>query len=272
MVTVPEEFTQFTPSDIVTYKERRFRLDKADASDGQTQWTLTRDRASAYSSNATGSTGVALPPSTSSIRGPTIFQAMNLPSLRSSDNVPGIYVAASGLLPGWNGCDLFLSVDGGLTEQKITTIIDPATMGWLTADLEAGSGGTTLSVNLYSDDELDDATTDQLAARINAFAIVTDDVAEVGQFADATDTGVRTYDLTTLTRGELGTTEADHFTDDMFVLLDGSVVFIPLDVSLAGETLIFRPVSRGTVAANNPTYSIVFEPPTFVIDAGTTVS
>jgi len=265
MVTVPEEFTQYTPSDIVTRNGKRYRLDKANTTDGQTEWTLTRDRASAYSSNATGSTGVALPPSTSSIRGPTMFQAMNLSSLRSSDNVPGMYLAACGLMPGWAGCDVFLSVDGGLTETNVMTIIDPATMGWLTADLDSSD---VLAVNLYSDDELDDATTDQIAAGINACAVLTDGVAEIIQFADATDTGVRTFDLETLTRGELGTTETDHFTDDDFVLLDSSVPFLELDATLAGKTLIFRAVSRGTVAANNPTFSVVFDPPTFVIDGG----
>jgi len=138
-------------------------------------------------------------------------------------------------------------------------------MGWLTADLDSSD---VLAVNLYSDDELDDATTDQIAAGINACAVLTDGVAEIIQFADATDTGVRTFDLETLTRGELGTTETDHFTDDDFVLLDSSVPFLELDATLAGKTLIFRAVSRGTVAANNPTFSVVFDPPTFVIDGG----
>lgn len=265
--TVPEEFTQFTTSDIATYGGRRYRIDKIDAQDGQSQWTLTRDRASAYESNATGSVGVDTPDPVSSLRGPTLGLAMNLTSLRSSDNVPGMYLAACGLLAGWQGCDVYMSADGGTTETKVATIIDPATMGWLTADLDSSD---VLSVQLYNDDELDDATDDQLALRMNACAVLTSDVAEILQFKDSTDTGTKTYDLETLTRGELGTVETNHFIDDDFVLLDGSVFFLPLDVSLSGKELIFRFVTRGTVpSANEDTKkTVTFDPPTFVIDGG----
>ena len=255
--TVPEWFTQYTTSDIATYGGRRYRIDMIDAQDGESIWTLTRDRASAYESNATGSTGVAVPDPVSTLRGPTVFQALNLPRLVSSDVGPGMYIGVCGLLAGWQGCDLYLSVDGGTTETKVATIIDPATMGWLTADLDSGD---TLSVHLYSDDELDDATDAQLGLRMNACAVTTDEVSEILQFKNATDTGTRTYDLTTLSRAQLGTTETAHYYNDPFIVLDGSQYFLQLDISLAGKELIFRPVTRGTVPANNDTYTVTFRP------------
>ena len=255
--TVPEEFTQFTTSDIVTYGGRRYRIDKIDAQDGQSQWTMTRDRASAYESNATGSVGVAVPDPVSTLRGPTLFWAGNLPRLNSPDVGPGLYIGVCGLMAGWQGCDLYMSVDGGTTETKVATIIDPATMGFLTADLDSGD---TLSVQLYNDDELDDATDDQIALRFNACAVTTAGESEILQFKDTTDTGTKTYDLTTLYRGGLATDVASHDTNDPFVVLDNSILFLPLDISLAWRDLIFRPVTRGTVPANNETYTVHFDP------------
>ena len=255
--TVPEEFTQFTTSDIVTYGGRRYRIDKIDAQDGQSQWTMTRDRASAYESNATGSVGVAVPDPVSTLRGPTLFWAGNLPRLNSPDVGPGLYIGVCGLMAGWQGCDLYLSVDGGTTETVVATIIDPATMGWLTADLDSGG---TLSVQLYNDDPLNDATDDQIALRFNVCAVTTAGESEILQFKDTTDTGTKTYDLTTLTRAGLGTTETTHNSGDPFTVLDSSILFLPIDISLAGRDLIFRPVTRGTVPANNETYTVHFDP------------
>lgn len=254
---LPEAFTYLTPSDRISYGGKQWHIDKAELLDGSVKLDLTRDRASAYASTATGSP--VLPPTAppSSIRGPTMFEAMNLPRLRSQDTTPGMYVAVCGLLPGWAGCDLYLSVDDGVTEQLVATLDDAATMGTLTADLAAA--GTPLSVSLYGG-ELDSVTVDQLLARLNAAAVTTDEVSEILQFQTATETGTRAYDLTDLTRGELYTEAADHDSGDPFVLLDAAVAFVPLDIGLAGKTLIFRPVSRGTAPANNATYSIVFNP------------
>jgi hypothetical protein len=253
---LPEEFSQYTPSDIVSYQGRRLRIDKVERVDGTNRWELIRDRASANTSVATGSPAQTPAAPVSSTRGPTMFAALNLPRLRSQDTTPGMYVAVCGLLPGWIGCDLYLSVDDGVTEQLVATILEPSTMGTLTAALAAA--GATASVALY-DGELDSATVDQLLARLNAAAVTTAGVSEILQFQTTTDTGTDAYDLTDLSRGVLGTTAAAHVADDSFVLLD-AVQLIPLDIGLAGKTLIFRPVSRGTAVANNPTYSVVFKP------------
>jgi hypothetical protein len=265
VVTVPEEYTQYVTSDIITRNGKRYRIDRIGQGDGTSRWELTRDRASAYSSNATAGTTLAPPAPTGSARGPTLCQPLNLPSLRSSDNQPGVYVAVCGVMPAWNGCDLYLSVDGGLTEQKVATLIDPAIMGTLSADM--ATGDVTMSVSLYNDDELDTVTPDQIDARLNAVAVTSAGVSEIIQFQTATDTGTKAYDLTDLTRPGLNTTEAAHSAGDSFVVLDQSVPFIPITAP-GGTELIFRAVSRGTTPANNATVSLVFDPPTFIRDGG----
>jgi hypothetical protein len=183
---------------------------------------------------------------------------MNLPRLRSQDSTPGVYVGVQGLLAGWPGCTLMLSVDGGASEQALATITTPSVIGELTAD--CGSSGEPIAVKAYYGGAVETVTPEQIAARMNAFAIVSDDVAEIGQVQTATEGAEREYDWTDITRPQLGTTAAPHMAGDRFIMLDETLRFIPLDISLAGKTLIFRAVTLGTVPANNDTVSLVFDP------------
>jgi hypothetical protein len=255
---LPAEFTRYVPSDCFIHNDKRWRIVQAEQGDGTVKWTAKRDRKRDVTSAASPETPVNPSPPTTGLRGPTIFAAMNLPSLRSADNVPGMYVAVCGLLDGWVGCDLQLSVDGGLTYASIGTLVSECTMGDLTANADTSG---TITARVLHGHTLESVTNAQIAARANAFAIVTSGVAEIGQFKTATDTAnPGEYTLTDNTRGELGTTAAAHYTGDRFVLLDGTPTFVPLDVSLAGTTLYFRPVSLGTVAANNAAYPVLFQP------------
>jgi hypothetical protein len=253
----PEEFSQYVPSDCFSFNGRRYLIQQAELGDGTVKFKAVRDRPSAYVSTATGTTRIHPPPPQLGLRGPTVFAAMNLPSLRTQDATPGMYVFVCGLLDGWQGCDLQLSTDGGSTYRSVATITTENTMGDLTA--ACGTSGD-ITTRVYHHHTLESVTDAQLAARANAFAIESGNVAEIGQFQDAVDTGNEgEYTLSTLTRGELDTTAAAHGVGDRFVLLD-HLNFIPLDVSLAGKTLYFRPVTLGTVAANNAIYPVVFRP------------
>jgi hypothetical protein len=155
-------------------------------------------------------------------------------------------------------------VDGGATEQVVATITARATMGELVSAITASS--EPITVKLYDGRTLDSISSTQLDAGLNAFAITTAAVSEVGQFQTATDAG--DWELTDTLRGQLDTTAASHAAGDPFVLLDEAVLFLPVDASYAGQTLIFRAVTRGTAPENNPTFSLVYEPPTFIIDGG----
>jgi hypothetical protein len=254
---LPEEFTQMTPSDRFTHGGKQYRVQKCVTENDEPFFTAVRDRVSAYASAVAGGTSLTPVSPVSSMKGPTVFAAMNLPSLFTTDNTPGMYVAVMGLLAGWVGCDLQLSTDGGVSFVSVATILTPAEMGRLTAAITASS--SPIPVEMFADGELASITTDQMAARANGFAIVSGNVSEIGQFQNETLTGVATYDLTGLVRGALNTTAASHSAGDKFVMLDGAV-FLPLDIGLAGQTLIFRPVSLGTAAENNAQHSVVFNP------------
>lgn len=254
---LPEEFSRYVPSDCFSFNGKRYLILNADLGDGTVKIKAVRDRPSAYVSTATGTTRIHPPPPQLGLRGPTVFAALNLPSLRTQDATTGMYVFVCGLLDGWQGCDLQLSTDGGLTYRSVDTITAENTMGDLTA--ACGTSGD-ITTRVYHRHTLESVTDAQLAARANAFAIATGNTAEIGQFKDATDTGnVDEFTLSTNTRGELGTTAAAHGIGDRFVLLD-HLNFIALDASLAGKTLYFRPVSLGTIPANNDVYPVVFQP------------
>jgi hypothetical protein len=254
---LPENFSVYTPSDCFTHNGKRWRIQTTELGDGTVKVKAVRDRPSAYTSAATASNPQRPAPPTLGLRGPTVFAGMNLPSLRTSDTVPGMYVAVCGLLAGWVGCDLQLSLDGGVTYRSVGQITAESTMGYLTAG--CGTSGD-ITARVLHNHTLESVTTAQLAARANAFAITTNDVSEVGQFQTATETAnPGEYTLSTNTRGELGTTAAAHYGGDRFVLLD-YVTFVPIDVSYAGRTLYFRPVSLGTIPENNAVYPVVFQP------------
>lgn len=256
----PAEYSKYVPSDPIIFNDRRHIITKASNDDCMVTFEGTYDRPSAYTSTAKGSRAPAPRKHTSNIRGPSLLVAMNSPSLRTADNVPGIYLGVGALRDAWEGADIYLSVDGGETEHLVKTILDEATMGVLNADCDAGATDL-MQVRVFHKNEVSSVSDAQIAARANAFAVVTDDVAEIGQFKTATETATDgTYDLSDLTRGELGTDAAPHFAEDRFIMLDSAVTLLPVDIAYAGRTLIFRAVTRGTIPANNVTTTIVYRP------------
>lgn len=158
-----------------------------------------------------------------------------------------------------------LSVDGGESELKVATITKPAEIGVLVADVDAGD--EPILVSLYGAGELESISLAQLAARGNAAAITTAGVSEVLQFQTAAEDSNGDFVLTDLDRGQLGTDDADHFAGDTFATLLNAI-FIPIDASYFGQTLILRGVTRGTAPANNPTISLVYQEQDIIVDGG----
>jgi hypothetical protein len=253
---LPEEFSYLCPSDCFDFHAKRWRITKTELMDGSLKVEAARDRVSAYTSGATGTQATPTAP-VSSIKGPSILQALNLPRLRTQDDKPGMYVAVTGLLPAWDGARLYLSTDGGLTETHVLTMTVRATMGELAAGVTAS--GEPITVDLYDNAEVESITAAQLADRQNGFAITTTGVSEVGQFQTATKIGDE-WELTDTLRGQLGTTAAAHNTGDAFLLLDSAVYFLPMDSSLVGKEVTFRAVTFGTVPENNATINVTFDP------------
>jgi len=245
---------------------KRYIAQNVRLEDGEIHFEAVYDRQSAYTSDVTATPG--LPPTSppSGIGGVTLFAAMNLPTLRPQDAVSGMYVAVDGLLDSWPGCALQMSIDDGASwTTAIGSMTQSSVMGYLTAPID-DQPTSTLSVTVTGGD-LNSITDERFADGGNPCAVITAGVAEVLNFKTADEIDTDDYDLTDLGRGGLGTTAAPHLLGDRFVQLD-SVYFLPLDASLAGRTIKFRPVTFGTPPESNTIYSAVFEPPTFIIDGG----
>lgn len=240
---------------------KRWTADQLTLTDGVIALESSYDRQSAFTSDVQGIAPPAPTAPPSGLSGPTIFAAMNLPRLRTQDNVPGMYIAVTGILPTWRGCEVQLSIDGGVTFVPRLQATQRSVMGVLTEAISSSveSSAEPISVRIQ-DGVLVNATAAEIAAGGNAFAINSfDNISEIGQFQTQDEVTPNNYELTDVTRGVLGTTDTDHALGEQFVMLS-SVYFLPLDSSLIGLTLIFRPVSYGSPAENSDTYTVIFSP------------
>ncbi len=249
-IQLPDQYGALVASDAISVGSRRWIIEKRDESDGVLTLEITRDRASSYVSAAKGSEGVDPTPPVSSTRGPTAFAIMQVPPLRDGDGV-GVYVAGAGIMPGWIGYDLEVSLDNGATYESAMTVTDAATLGRLTT-----VAGDPMGVKMQSG-ELDSVTPDQISAGANAIAL---GGTEVAQFSDADLTAPNEYELSGLVRGLKDTAVVAHPVGSQVVLLDGAVRFLAIDRSFAGKTIYLRPVSLGTAPENNQAYSFVYQP------------
>lgn len=248
------------------FRGKRWIVTEAILSAGYIKLTLQYDRQSAYTSDVQAIPGLDPTPPQSRYSGPTTLIPMNLPDLRTQDTY-GIYLAAKGTndQTSWRGCNVEVSYDGQVSWQNAATITLASTLGTITTAEPAG--GEPLTVNVGSG-TLESVTTDQLAARMNAFALVNGDTAEIGQFQTATQQVDGTWQLTTISRALLGTTEAPATAGQQFTMLD-SVYFLPIDISFAGKTIAFRATGFGEDSSTSSIETITYNPDTtVVIDGG----
>ncbi len=238
-------------------KRSRIRLMEMSEDSGRIEISEAMlDRQSAYTSNVQGVTHEPPTNTAPGLIGPTFGWVANLPRLRSSEIGPGAYIAACGFLSGWTGCTVLLSVDDQASFQEVATFVQPSSMGILKADATASE--EPLEVFMRSG-ALSSITEDQIALRMNAFAITTNGISELGQFQTATMDSNGIYHLTETIRGALNTTAAAHEEGDPFVMVASSK-FLPIDIGLAGKTLYFKFVSFGTSPDDADALPFVFNP------------
>jgi hypothetical protein len=263
---IPLENIELVGASILEVEDRRFRLDDYRIEDGAIfVERAAYDRVSAYSSNATGPVANPTNPPPSTLIGPTIGAAMNLPALRVEDDRLGLYFAGTGLLDGWRGYSIETATDvAGEYTVRNSAVLSRATIGVLTAALPTADRdytdvANTLSVRLYAG-ELN--SIEELAFHNggNAAAILyADGTAEIVNFRDAVETAPLEYDLTTLLRGRLDTDIATHAIGAMFVLLNNALRFVDLTPADLGQTITYRLASLGTTRADNAPNAITVD-------------
>lgn len=251
-------YLTLTAGDPIFFSGKRYVLDDMIVSNGYLKLTTRYDRQGAYTSDVQAIPGNAPSTPPSRYSGPTTLIPMNLPALRPQDSV-GIYVAAGSSTGSadWRGCDVQISYDGMETWQAATTIYSEADIGQFAA--AEPTGGEPLTVDLFAGD-LISATTAQLAANANVFAIVgANGASEIAQFATATEstTTPGEYALTDISRALGGTPSTPVTTAMRFAQMDAAY-FIPIDPIFAGRTLYLRGVGFGEVAEGAIIEPVVF--------------
>ena len=184
---------------------------------------------------------------------------LDLPPLDSSDNQPRIFAAVHGYNnKDWSGCTVYETRDGGQTYDAVgSTGNTQSTIGIVDAKV------TTVPEEKYF--LWDDKTEITVRIKTNELISAPNDLAvynganlcmigsELIAFRYATLTGVdaygnKIYKLTRLLRGLRGTEWAipEHTDEELFVLIDNSLIEIPFPMNERGRERVYRFVSYGS--------------------------
>lgn len=148
---------------------------------------------------------------------PVLFE----PPFALTDNRPELWLATAGG-PQWGGAEVWVSLDNA-SYRQIGRINAPARYGSLSAPLPAGAAIDTahlLSVDMSASRGVLRGGTEDDARALATLCYVD---GEYMAYADATLTGVNTYNLGYLVRGVHGTDNQAHNVGKPFVRLDGGV-------------------------------------------------
>ena len=228
----------------------RLRITKKDEGrPGIVRFQAEAEEAAQYVSNAVGGSGPSADEAIG-LLGPTEIALLDAPTLRDTDDGPGFYVAARGVLSGWKGAALYKSTDGGGNYGQVQSIFKAAVVGRADTALGTWLGGNvfdehnTVEITIGNGQTL--ASADHLAVLNGANAAILGD--EVIQFRTATLLASNRYRLSGLLRGRLGTEWAmgAHATGERFVLLDPNNVYrIPMNSAEIGLERLYKAVTFG---------------------------
>lgn len=208
----------------------RERLDELNTADGVIEYTLRRDRQSAYTSNVTGIPIPEPTPPPSTIVGETVLAVLDIsPRTENEDDLNLLY-AVSGGLPAWTGATVQRSLDGGANFTSVVDINRGPVVGTLVNPLPDASEFYTdttnvLRVQLYRDTQTIESITDvQFLSEGGAFAVQRPDGSwEVMQYRDADEVSAGVFDLSYMHRGQLNSGTSSHMAGALFVMLEDAI-------------------------------------------------
>jgi hypothetical protein len=245
-------FSQIEPTDVVTIEAdgliATVRIINRKQSDGLIEWTGTDVDSSTFDPNAVGA---SMPlPSGIRILAPSRVIVLDIPALREQDDDAGVYIAVYPSGSGaWAGAAILSSSSPSGPFARVSSAYAAATVGMATTVIGTYLGGNTfdelntVQVRMFSG-------TPESATRVAVL-----DGANVGvlgdeiiQWTTATDLGDDIYELSGLLRGRRATEQfigAGHALNERFVVLNTSLVRLPLGTGVIGSNLIYRAVTFG---------------------------
>jgi hypothetical protein len=191
--------------------------------------------------------GQADPGNTSAL----IFEAPNRLAMQQGNILYGFVNGAS---PDWGGCQPFVSFDGTNYQPFGPQITAPARLGTLNTSLAAGTvdpDTSNFQVTMNSaGSTLPSLSTADFNQGTNICVLVdtTDNTPfELFSYKNATLVGANKWQLDTLHRGLMGTTNAAHSSGETFAVLDQASFTYQYDPSYYGKTIFFKFPSFNTV-------------------------
>jgi hypothetical protein len=281
--TLPPTYRELEPPDVVTVEHRgqshELRLTRAETMpDGRIVCAGVPSSVQTYTSTATAQESVTTGQSLVPLKGATEGYLLDIPRIRSEQDVPGMAVALLGVSSGWPGAALLRSDDQGSSYAACASSNTRAKVFYTGTALGSHHGysidhGSVLVVTpRYSDHDLSSVTEDQLYSHANLAAYGADGRWEIVAFRTVTDlTG--TYRLQDFLRGLYGSEWASglHEADDLLVMLDtSSTVFFGLPTNAIGGERLYKTITQGasieSAAAVGDTYDAINLKPLSPVD------
>lgn len=256
--TFPPTWAELEAADVVTIEHRNqqheARLTRVEyLPDGRLQCQAKLTQAASYVSTAQGSDPLVVGQSLVPLKGSTAGYLLDIPRIRSEQDVPGMAYALTGLASGWPGGVMLRSDDSGASYQVIGSTNTRARVFTAGASIGAHHGysidhGSELTVTpRYSAHTLSSVTEEQLYSQANLAAYGADGRWEIVSFKTVTD-NTGSYTLKDFLRGLYGTEWATglHDSGDYLVMLDTTTVgFFGLPTNAIGSERIYRAITQG---------------------------
>lgn len=252
--SLPPIYSDLEPADVVTLYDESVSYElriteTTQGIEGRTECKAVPNRASLYTSQAKGGTGV-IPSGLVTLPGKSLAVLLDIPIVDESvQNDPGFLAAMTGYTAGWPGAVLIGSSDNGQTYADLQGFAGKGTLG-TTAGVLTANGGTLIDlsyirVSLVSG-QLESVTRDRMLSGVNYAAYGLDGRWEIVRFQNAVLQPDGTYLVSGFLRGQRGTEWATglHEESDWFVLLDDSDnAFIDLPSSALAESRTYKAVT-----------------------------
>jgi len=256
--SLPPTWLEIEPPDVVTVEHRgqahQIRLTRAEfLPDGRIECAGVYSAAQSYTSSASTQESLTVGQSLVPLKGSTSGYLLDIPRIRSEQDVPGMSFAMTGLASGWPGGVLLRSDDSGNSWPAVGAMNARAKVFTAGAAISSHHGysidhASALTVTpAYSAHTLASVTEDQFYSHANLAAYGMDGRWEIVAFKTTTD-NTGSYTIKDFLRGLYGTEWASglHEAGDLLVMLDTSTVgFFGLPTTALGSARLYRSVTQG---------------------------
>lgn len=256
--TLPPTRSEIEPPDVVTVEHRgqahTIRLTRAEfLPDGRIECAGVYSAAQSYTSSATAQESLTVGQSLVPLKGSTQGYLLDIPRIRSEQDVPGMSYGMTGLASGWPGATLLRSEDPGNGYQAVGSVNARLKVFVATEALASHHGysidhGAVLTVTpRYSGHTLSSVTEDKLYAHANLAAYGVDGRWEIVAFRSVTD-NTGSYTVQDFLRGLYGTEQhsGTHVAGDYLIMLDRDTVsFFGLPTNAIGAMRLYRAITQG---------------------------